>query len=309
MGSTTFYDQIASNKRKSWLLVGFFVIFIGILLLVLNYIFDFGIIFVPIIAVLVALTTYATYANADKIVLAQSHAKPADEFLDKSVYLYLKNTVEGLALAAGIPAPRLYIINDSSPNAFATGKDPEHAIICVTTGLVQKMNRQELEGVIAHEMSHILNFDTRLMMLASVMAGFAVLIADVIFRSMLWGGHGRSDKGGGGVFIALLAIGVVFAVLTPVIAQVLQLAISRKREYLADASAVQLTRYPPGLMSALSKLAADKEPLEAANKATAHLYISDPLKNQKMMLKGLFSTHPPIEERINALKQMTPKGV
>ena len=223
-----------------------------------------------------------------------SQARPATHQED----IFLDNTVEGLAIAAGIPKPKIYVIDDSAPNAFATGRDPEHAVICVTTGLMKKMNRVELEGVIAHEMSHVANYDIRFMMLVTVLVGTVALMSDIILRSFLWGGKGR--KGGGN--IALVLIGLVMLILAPLIAALMKMALSRRREFLADANGALLTRYPEGLASALEKLKNDKEPLEAANKATAHLYIINPLREHKSFLNNLFSTHPPIEERVKRLR-------
>jgi heat shock protein HtpX len=215
--------------------------------------------------------------------------------------------VEGLAIAAGIPAPQCYVIDDTAPNAFATGRNPKNSVICVTTGLLQKMNRAELEGVIGHEMSHIKNYDILLQTLTVVMIGVVALLSDWILRGVFWGGGRRrsSSRGkGNSLVLALLAVGLALAMLSPLISQLIRLAISRRREFLADASSAQLTRNPAGLASALRKLAADTEPLEAANKATAHLYIVNPLKNLRGFVNKLFSTHPPIEERIAALEKM-----
>jgi len=249
--------------------------------------------------------TWGSYYYSDKIVLAASRAKP----VKKEEYPHLFHVVEGLAIAAGIPKPRCYVIQDSAPNAFATGRSPDNAVIVVTTGLLEKLNRTELEGVIAHEMSHIKNYDILVMTLAVVMAGVVVLLSDWILRSFFWGGGRRrrsssSGKGSGGS--VLVAAALVLAVLAPLFSQVIRMAVSRKREYLADASGAMLTRYPPGLASALRKLAADRDPLEAANKATAHLYIINPLKagRRESAMARLFSTHPPIEDRIKRLEEM-----
>ena len=294
------YEQIASNKRKSFFLILFFVALIFLLAWTFEYLTGLGeggLIFAIIFAGASAIGSY--YAS-DKIVLAISKARPAT----KEEFPHLYNVVEGLAIAAGIPPPKCYVIEDTALNAFATGRNPQHAVICVTTGLVQTMNRVELEGVVAHEMSHIKNFDIRLQTLAVVMVGVIALLSDWILRSFLWGGKGRrsgKDKGAGAI---LIVVGLVMAALGPIAAQLLRLSLSRKREFLADASGALITRYPPGLASALRKIAADNEPLEAANKATAHLYISNPLKNLKGPMNRLFSTHPPIEERIAALEKM-----
>ena len=241
-----------------------------------------------------------SYYNSDKLVLAMSRARE----VSPKEYPHLYNTVEGLAIAAGMPKPRLYVIDDTAPNAFATGRDPDHSVIAVTTGLLEKMDRLELEGVVGHEMSHIRNYDIRFMTLTVVLVGVVVLLSDWLLRSFWWGGRSREEGNGGG-FIILMVIGLVMAILAPVIAQLIKLAISRRREYLADANGALLTRYPAGLASALKKIAADPEPLEVANKATAHLYISPPKQRGLTgKVRELWSTHPPTEERIKRLEAM-----
>jgi heat shock protein HtpX len=298
------YEQISRNKWKSAALVGFFMAFIFVLVWFFEYVTGWGKGGL-VLAVLVAMGTAAVgYYSSDKIVLTISRARP----VTKEEHPYLYNVVEGLAIAAGIPTPQCYVIEDTAPNAFAAGRKPETAVICVTTGILEKLNRVELEGVIAHEMSHIKNYDVRLQTLVVVMAGVVALLSDWMMRSFMWGGgkrRGGRDRGGsGGAEGILVLVGLALAVLSPFIATIIQLAVSRKREFLADASSAELTRYPAGLASALRKISADTEPLEAANKATAHLYIVSPLKNLKGGLNRLFSTHPPIEERIAALEKM-----
>jgi len=298
------YEQIARNKWKSFFLVLFFIALIFSLTWLFEEVTGWGKGGLAV-AVFISLAMAAGgYFGSDKIVLAISRARPAT----KEEYPYLYNVVEGLAIAGGIPAPRCYVIEDTAPNAFATGRNPQHSVICVTTGLLQKMDRVELEGVISHEMSHIKNYDILLQTLVVVMVGVIALLSDWILRSFFWGGgrrRGSRERGGaGGVGAILIVVGLVMAALSPLIAQLVQLAISRKREFLADASGAMLTRYPAGLASALRKIAADTEPLEAANKATAHLYIVNPLKDAKGVVNKLFSTHPPIEERIAALEKM-----
>jgi len=295
------YEQIAANKRKSFLLVAFFLAFVFLLGWVFEQLTGMGeggLIFAVLIAVVVS---FVSYYSSDKVVLAISRARPAT----KEEFPFLYNVVEGLSIAAGVPVPKCYVIDDTAPNAFATGRNPKNSVICVTTGLLQKMNRAELEGVIAHEMSHIKNYDIRLQTLAVVMVGVVALLSDWIMRSFWWGGGrrrgGRDKSGAGAIFVV---VGLLLAALGPIISQLIRLAISRKREFLADASGAMLTRYPPGLASALRKISADTEPLEAANKATAHLYIVNPLKDIKGAVNKLFSTHPPIEERIAALEKM-----
>jgi len=297
------YEQISRNKWKSAALVVFFMAFIFLLTWFFEYVTGWGKGGLALAVIVSMAMAAAGYYSSDKIVLAISKARP----VTKEVYPYLYNVVEGLAIAAGVSTPRCYVIDDTSPNAFATGRNPQNAVICVTKGLLEKMNRVELEGVVAHEMSHIKNYDVRLQTVVVVMAGVVALLSDWMLRSFFWGGGRRRSRergGGSGAGAILVAVGLLLALLSPLIATIIQLAVSRKREFLADASGAMLTRYPPGLASALRKLAADTEPLKEANKATAHLYIVNPLKNVKGAVNRLFSTHPPIEERIAALERM-----
>jgi heat shock protein HtpX len=300
------YEQISRNKWKSAALVVFFMAFIFVLTWFFEYVTGWGRGGL-VIAVVVAMGMAAIgYYSSDKIVLGISRARP----VTKEEYPYLYNVVEGLAIAAGVPGPKCYVIEDTAPNAFAAGRKPETAVICVTTGLLAKLDRAELEGVVAHEMSHIKNYDVRLQTVVVVMAGVVALLSDWMLRSFWWGGGRRRSRrsgGSGGAEGVIVLVGLALAILSPFIATIIQLAVSRKREFLADASGAMLTRYPAGLASALRKISADTEPLEAANKATAHLYIVNPLKNLKGGGGGmnrLFSTHPPIEERIAALEKM-----
>ena len=293
------YEQISENKRNTIILVFLFsilIIFIawifgevlfqggGTLGIVIGFIFL--IVFVAI-----------NYFFGTSIVLGISGAKE----VRKEEYPYLFNTIDGLSIAAGLPKPKAYVIDDTALNAFATGRDPEHGVVVVTTGLLQKLNRQELEGVIAHEMSHIKNYDIRLMLIVVVFVGLSALLSDLLLRSVLWG---KNDRQEGKFGLVLLVGGIILAILTPIIATLIKLAISRQREYLADASGAMLTRNPDGLASALEKIGSDKEVLEAANKATAHLYIDNPLKNRRSFFDGMFSTHPPIADRIARLRAM-----
>lgn len=301
------YEQIASNKRKSVFLIFFFLVLIFGLSWVFAELFAFGR-YAYILAIAIALgMTFVSYFASDKIALAVSRAKP----IKKEDYPHLFNVVEGLAIAAGVPKPRCYIIDDTAPNAFASGRNPKNSVIVVTTGLLQKLNRVELEGVIAHEMSHIKNYDILVQTLAVVMVGVIALLSDWILRSFFWGGGRRGrrrsssgGRGGGDAMAIIAVVGLLLAIFSPFIAQILRFSVSRKREFLADASGAMLTRYPPGLASALKKISADREPLEAANKATAHMYIINPLKDLKGGVNKLFSTHPPVEDRIAALEQM-----
>ena len=294
------YAQISSNVWKSVLLV---IVFMAVLI-GLGYLFSevTGFPYILPVAVVIAVAgSIGSYYYSDRIVLGMSQARPAN----REEHALIMNSVEGLALAAGIPVPRIYVIDDTAPNAFATGRDPQHAVICVTTGLMQKLDRIELEAVIGHEMAHIKDYDIRFMALVAILAGTIVLISDWLLRSMWWGGgRDRDDDREGGSNPILMLVAIAAAVLAPIIATLIQLSISRKREYLADAQGALLTRYPDGLASALAKIAADPEPLEAANKATAHLYIYNPLREHGGFLNSLFSTHPPIEDRIRRLKAM-----
>jgi len=296
------YEQITRNRWRSFFLILFFLCLIFALSWAFGELTGWGAGgFVSAVIIAVVLT-FGSYYASDKIVLAISRARP----VEKKDYPYLYNVVEGLSIAAGLPKPRCCIIDDTAPNAFASGRNPKNAVIVVTTGLLEKLNRAELEGVIAHEMSHIKNYDVLVQTLAVVMVGVVALLSDWTLRTFIWGkGRRRSgEKGGGNAAVLLVVVALVLAILSPLIAQLLKLAISRKREFLADANGALLTRYPPGLASALKKLSEDKEPLEAANKATAHMYIVNPLKDIKGKVNKLFSTHPPIEERIAALEKM-----
>ncbi len=298
------YEQITRNKWKSFFLILFFLCLIFAISWAFGEVTGLGTLGLVIAGIIAVAMTFGSYFASDKIVLAISRARP----VKKEDYPYLYNVVEGLAIAAGLPKPRCYVIDDTAPNAFASGRNPENSVIVVTTGLLQKLNRSELEGVIAHEMAHIKNYDILVQTLAVVMVGVVALLSDWTLRTFFWGGGRRRSKdkssGGGNAGQILIVVALVLAILSPIIAQLLRLAISRKREFLADANGALLTRYPPGLASALKKLSADREPLEAANKATAHMYIVNPLKNIKGRMNKLFSTHPPIEKRIAELEKM-----
>ncbi len=292
------FDAIASNRRRSYLLLFVVVFLIVGVAYVFGLYYELGHWIVIPAAAFALLATWGSYYYSDKIVLSMSQARP----VTKQEEPYLWNTVEGLSIAAGLPMPRLYVIEDSAPNAFATGRDPQHAAIAVTRGLLDKMNRLELEGVVAHEMSHIQNYDIRFMTLVTVLVGTVVLLSDWMLRSLFYRRRRSSSRSGGNPI--LLLIGLVFVILSPIIARLMQMAVSRQREYLADASGAKLTRYPEGLANALEKLAADSEPLEVANKATAHLYIINPLTEHRGRLNRLFTTHPPLEDRVERLRKM-----
>src|SRR2546430_11804522 len=293
------YDAAAANRWRTALLVVAFTAIIAVLgYFVGEYFYPGGGLAVLPFALALSLgSAFTSYFAGDRIVLAQSQARE----LAPNEETELHNVVETLAIGLGIPVPKLYVIEDSAPNAFATGRDPRHASVVVTRGLIDKMDRTELEGVIAHELSHVGNRDIRVMLLVTILVGTVALLADWMWRSMFWG-RGRRDRSGGNAIIMVVAIAL--AVLTPIIATLIQLAVSRQREYLADASGAVLTRYPPGLASALRKIAADPQPLEVANKATAALYIANPLKDAPAFFDHLLDTHPPIEERIKRLEAM-----
>lgn len=297
------YSQINANKFKSWLIIVLFIIFITGLLYIYGKVAGYGLSFAGMALVLSGIMSFASYYYSDKMILAMSNAKQISKKDNPKFY----RIVENLCIGAGLQMPKIYIINDSAPNAFATGRDPKHAVICATTGITEKLSKVELEGVIAHELSHIKNYDIRLMAIVVILVGLVALLADFFMRS-LWYGGGQRDRSGRnsnaqGIF---LFVGIVLAVLSPLIATLIQLAVSRKREFLADASGALLTRYPEGLASALSKIAKDKEALEVANNATAHLYIANPFKGKisGSWFASLFNTHPPIEERIKILRSM-----
>jgi heat shock protein HtpX len=301
------YAAISANRRKTVLLVALFVLVVVVAVEAFGIVI--GLPFYPasVVAALAGgasvLVAYWAYRSGDSLVLGVSAARLAS----REEHLGLFRSVENLCIGAGVPMPKLYVIDDSAPNAFAIGRDPAHASIAVTTGLLDKIERLELEGVLAHELSHIRNFDTRLMMMTAVMVGLIAMLVDVALR-MTWFGagtrrryKGKGENAGGAVLLVLAVIALIAA---PILARLIQLAMSREREYLADASGALLTRYPEGLARALEKISADKEPLEVATKGTEHLYITNPLKGQESALNDLFSTHPPIEERIARLRAM-----
>jgi heat shock protein HtpX len=312
----TFRERISRNKRNSLFLIVVFLAFVAVFGYVIGWAWigdPVGAIFGLVLAFVVGtISGLATYYGGDRLVLAASRAREITH--DDAPVLF--NVVEEMAIAAGLPMPKVYIIEDSAPNAFATGRDPDHASVAVTSGLLKKLNRDELQGVIAHEMSHVGNFDIRYAMLVGVLVGTTVLISDFFLRGLWFSGGGRGRGGGGGggggggyAQLIMIAIAIVLAILAPLFARLLQLSISRQREYLADASAVRLTRNPKGLADALQKISGDREVLEAANRATAHLYIVNPVKGFEKRAKGLFSTHPPIEERIQILRSIETGGI
>lgn len=302
------YEVQTANKWKSAIIIALFVVFVFLASYVLTNALGIylgyepgGLGFVGMALIISGISSFVGYYYSDKIVLGISGARPANRKTDFLFY----TVAENVAIGAGVPTPALYVIDDMASNAFATGRDPKHAAICATRGLLDKLNRTELEGVVAHEMTHVKNYDTRLMSVVSVMVGLVALLGDWLIR-MTWFGRRRNERDEvGSIFLIL---GIIFAILSPIIAQLIQLAISRRREFMADAGSVGITRQPSGLISALEKISADTEPLRTANKATAHLYIINPFKEKGHGTVGwfanLFNTHPPITERIKVLKAM-----
>ena len=304
-----FRERIARNRRNSLLLIAGFLLFVTLFGYIIGFAWLgdptralFGLVLAFVVGTISGILTYFA---GDRMVLAASRAKEITH--DDAPVLF--NVVEEMAIASGLPMPKVYIVDDSAPNAFATGRDPEHASVAVTKGLLRKLNRDELQGVIAHEMAHVGNFDIRYAMLVGILVGTTVLISDFFLRGLWFGRGGGRREGGNQLQIIMIIVAVVLAVLAPLFARLLQLSISRQREYLADATAVRLTRNPKGLADALAKISGDREVLEVANRATAHLYIANPIKKFEKRSKGLFSTHPPIEERIKILRAMETGGV
>jgi heat shock protein HtpX len=300
------YEQIAANKRRSAFLIVLFALLVAAVVVAVNFLVGGGVVGFVVAALIAVTMSAVSYYNSDKVALAMSRARPADP----REHARYHNLVEGLCIASGLPKPRLYVIDDPAPNAFATGRNPRHAAIAVTTGLLEKMNRVELEGVLAHELSHVRNYDVLVMTLAVTMVGIVALMADFFLRFMFWGGgRGRDRDSRGNPLGGILAIaGILLLLFAPLIARLMQFAVSRRREYLADASGVQLTRYPPGLVSALRKLRDDSTVISTASKATAHLWIEGPLDTEHQTVgtrfNRLFATHPPLDERIAALEAM-----
>jgi heat shock protein HtpX len=296
-------SQIDANKNKTFMIMTAFTAFVVILGYVLGQALGYGNSWMYIAVIFSVISSFSSYYFGDQIVLVMSGARPADRDRDFDFF----TVAENLSIAAGLPKPRLYVIDDNAMNAFATGRDPEHAVVCATSGLLARLDRREIEGVIAHELSHIKNYDTRLMAVVAVLVGTIAFLADMFIRNLWWGGGRKRDRENSGNLGAIfLIVGIVLAIISPLIATVIQLAISRKREFLADATGAYLTRYPEGLASALAKLADDQEVLHSASNATAHLYITNPFKDKNFgaWFSGLFDTHPPILERIKILRSM-----
>jgi heat shock protein HtpX len=309
--ATTFYGQIGANKRNSVLLALVVIVLLGTLGLFIGWaVTGDPAAAIPSLALAITvgvIASLASYYLGDSLVLATSGARE----IKPEEMPQLHNVVQELAVAAGVPMPRVYLIEDTAPNAFATGRDPKHASVAITRGLLEKLDREELQGVMAHELSHVRNFDIRFSLMVGVLVGSIALLADFFLRFTFWGGTGRSRRsssdsgGGGGIQVVILIVALTLAVLAPIAARLVQMAISRQREYLADASGVELTRNPYGLERALAKITLDTEPLEVANRATQHLYFENPVKAATGTTRSLFSTHPPALERINRLRELT----
>jgi heat shock protein HtpX len=309
VAGTSFYDQIAANRRNSFLMAAFVVALLSLLGFAIGFAVSGepagGVVATALALLVGGLAAIGTYFAGDSLVLSVSGAREVDE----AAAPQLLNVVREMAIAANVPMPKVYVIDDTAPNAFATGRDPQHASVAITTGLLEKLDREELQGVIAHELSHVRNLDIRFSLIVGVMVGAIAILADFFLRFTFWGG-GRSrdrDSGGGsgGAQAIVFILAIVLAVLAPLISRFIQLAVNRQREYLADASGVELTRNPYGLERALAKISADPEVLEVANRGTQHMYFTNPIKKFEERSSGLMSTHPPILDRINRLRQLT----
>jgi heat shock protein HtpX len=304
----TFYEQIGANRRNSVLLALIVIVILGVLGLAIGWAMT-GDPRAAIPSMAIAITvglvaSLVSYFAGDSLVLASSGAREVTAEQQPQLH----NVVQEMAIAANVPMPRVYLIDDTAPNAFATGRDPEHASVAITIGLLQKLDREELQGVLAHELSHVRNFDIRFSLMVGVLVGSIALMADLFLRFSFWGGGRRSSNdrgsGGGGLQVVIFVLAILFAILAPIAARMVQLAVSRQREYLADASGVELTRNPLGLERALAKIALDPEPLREANRATQHLYFENPVKGVSDRSSNLFSTHPPVLDRINRLRAL-----
>jgi heat shock protein HtpX len=308
VAGSSFYDQIAANRRNSFLMAAFVVILLGVLGFAIGFAVSGepvgGIAATALALIVGGLAGIGTYFAGDSLVLSVSGAREVDEGSGPQ----LLNVVREMAIAANVPMPRVYLIEDTAPNAFATGRDPKHASVAVTTGLLEKLDREELQGVLAHELSHVRNLDIRFSLIVGVMVGAIAILADFFLRFTFWGGgrgRSRDSGGGGGAQAVVFIIAIALAILAPLISRFIQLAVNRQREYLADASAVELSRNPYGLERALAKISGDAEVLEVANRGTQHMYFTNPIKKFEERSSGLMSTHPPIIDRINRLRQLT----
>jgi len=307
-GPTTFFREVARNRRNSWLLVGVVALVLAALGAAIGQASGFGWSGVTFALVVAFVMSISSYYAGDKLVLASSGAREVPVANPPDEYKQLVNVVTEMSIAGGLPMPRVYVINDTAPNAFATGRDPQHASVAATTGLLEKMDREELQGVIAHEMSHVGNYDIRFALLVGVLVGSIALLADWFLRFTFWGGGRRSggdnDRGGGAALAVLFVVALLLAIIAPLIGRLVQLAVSRRRESLADVSGVELSRNPVGLARALRTIADDPEVLEVANRATQHLYIVNPIKSFESRAKSMWDTHPPIAERIAVLRNL-----
>ncbi len=309
MAGSTFYDQIAANRRNSFLMAAFVVALLGVLGFFIGMVVvgdpAGGLVFTAGAVALGAVSGVATYFAGDQLVLSVSGAK---EITDDTAPQVM-NVVREMAIAANVPMPRVYIIEDTAPNAFATGRDPQHASVAVTTGLLEKLDREELQGVLGHELSHVRNLDIRFALVVGVMVGAIAILADFFLRFTFWGGGRSRDRdsgsGSGGAAAIIFLVAISLAILAPIISRFIQLAVNRQREYLADASSVELTRNPYGLERALAKISGDQEVLEVANRGTQHMYFTNPIKKFEERSSSLMSTHPAILDRINRLRELT----
>ncbi len=290
------FEDIKKNKIKTGIIISIFILMITLIVYYICMAFDLGTVSIVIALAISIISAWASYYNCDKIVLSINRARPATE----EEYKKLNNILDALIISSGLEyRPKLYVIEDKQPNAFATGRNPEHSVICVTTALLDKLNYYELEGVLAHELSHIANYDIRLSAVVTVMVGLIVMLSDIFTRSFIYRRRDNDRDGNGNAI--LMIVGLICLIISPIFAKLLQLAVSRRREYLADATAIQFTRNPDGLISALEKISSDPNELSTASKATAHMYISSPFRKKK---SSLLSTHPAIEDRIEALRNL-----
>ena len=297
------FNTIQKNKRESMFIIFMFIIFITLILYFVCMALELGTLSIIIALTVSIISAWSSYYYSDKIILKLNKARPAT----KEENLQLVNILDSLVVASGLThTPDLYVVEDKQPNAFATGRDPEHSVICVTTGLLEKLDYYELEGVIGHELAHVKNYDIRLSAVVTVMVGFVVMLSDMFSRMLFWGGTRRDRDNNSSGNAILMLIGLIFLILSPIFGKLMQLAISRKREFLADATSVEFTRNPEGLISALQKISSDPNELETANKSTAHMYIASPFRNSntKKKTSSIWSTHPSTEDRINALRNM-----
>lgn len=305
--TSTFFSQQAANRRKSFLLMLSVAVILGVFGFSAGYGTTGdplgGLGFTAAAVIFAVLLSLGAYFGGDRMALAASRARPATEPDSQQ----LLNVVRELALASNVPMPKVYLIDDSAPNAFATGRDPQHASLAVTTGLLEKLDREELQGVIGHELGHVRNYDIRFMLLIGVLVGGVALLADLFLRATIWGGAGRrrsDDRGGGGLQLILMVLALLLAIVAPIATRLVQLSVSRQREYLADATSVEFTRNPAGLERALAKIATDREVLEVANRATQHMYFSNPIRKFEARSSSLMATHPPIADRIDRLREL-----